>query len=93
MPQDNRSDFNAEFDTNASDQEPGEKRKLARSRVRRISCVSVLILLFFLGSVILYLLPWRIICNLGVPFIPVHARFSFRLFPSDLERYQDLRYE
>ena len=93
MPQDNQSDFIVESGAGASDQEPGEKRKLSRSRARRISCLSVLVLLFFLGSVILYLLPWRIICNLDVPFIPVRARFSFRLFPSDLERYQDLRYE
>jgi hypothetical protein len=55
--------------------------------------MSFLFLAMFVGSVILYLLPWRIIRNLGVPFVPVRARFSFRLFPEDLERYQDLRYE
>ena len=64
-----------------------------RSRIRRISCLFVLFLSVFIGSMILYLMPWRIICNLGIPFVPVHARFDFRLFPADLERYQDLRYE
>ena len=78
MPQDHTSD---------------EPRPLRRSKLRRISCMSFLFLAMFVGSVILYLLPWRIICNLGVPFVPVRARFSFRLFPEDLERYQDLRYE
>ena len=78
MPQDHTSD---------------EPCPLHRSKLRRISCMSFLFLAMFVGSVILYLLPWRIICNLGVPFVPVRARFSFRLFPEDLERYQDLRYE
>lgn len=78
MPQDHTSD---------------EPRPLRRSKLRRISCMSFLFLAMFVGSVVLYLLPWRIIRNLGVPFVPVRARFSFRLFPEDLERYQDLRYE
>ncbi len=70
-----------------------EPRSLHRFKLRRISCMSFLFLAMFIGSVVLYLLPWRIIRNIGVPFVPVRARFSFRLFPEDLERYQDLRYE
>ena len=94
MPQDNQSDFIEEYGSAVSDRKLGKKRKpFSRSRARHISCLSVLILLFFLSSVILYLLPWRIICNLGVPFVPIQSRFSLRLFPADLERYQDLRYE
>ena len=91
MPQDKTSDSASESVAPAP--ESDETLHKRRSRIRRVSCLSVLLLLCFIGSVILYLLPWRIICNLGVPFVPVHARFSFRLFPEDLERYQDLRYE
>ena len=77
----------------ASALDTDKARHAPRSRIRRISCLFAFFLFIFIGSVILYLLPWRIICNLGTPFVPVHASFSFRLFPEDLDRYQDLRYE
>lgn len=105
MPQNNPSDsveksgvscLSEQHDSalKSGDQRPSH-RSVASNRpgLRRISCMSFLFLAVLIGSVVLYLLPWRIICNLGVPFVPVHARFSFRLFPVDLERYQDLRYE
>ena len=80
-------------ETLASAPDTDKARHASRSRIRRVSCLFAFFLFIFIGSVILYLLPWRIICNLGTPFVPVHANFSFRLFPEDLDRYQDLRYE
>ena len=99
MPQDNTSESIIKSGASGSSEqfesasESGGQRPSRRFGLRRISCLSFLFLAVLIGSVALYLLPWRIICNLDVPFVPVRARFSFRLFPVDLERYQDLRYE
>ena len=93
MPQNNPAGFDPESGESESGQVIAGKESSSRSAGRRISCFAVLFLLAFIGSVVLYLLPWRIIRNLNVPFIPIRSRFSMRLFPSDLERYQDLRYE
>ena len=73
--------------------ETGGKRPSHRSVLRRVSCLSILFLTVLIGSMVLYLLPWRVICNLGVPFVVYRSRFGGRLLPVNLDRYQDLRYE